>query len=149
MRTAMTDFEWSPEAIEAADIAVSEGMAVGDVNLGRDAIYAAVKAQPVVALPPCPTCKGEGDEERYRTKCPVSVCNNGWCGYSGDEMCQTCQGEGEVSVRRACHVCNGSGVERLVPVSEIVAWLRDRARQSPYSWGQRVDVAAQIERKFK
>lgn len=118
----MPDIEWSPAAIEAADIAVSEGMAVGDVNLGRDAIYAAVKAQPVVALPPCPTCDGAG---------VVSALDG-----------QT--------VENPCSVCNGSGVERMVPVSEIVAWLRNRCdrQREPWQWGQCINVAALIEREF-
>ena len=61
----MPDFEWSPKAIEAA---VNAYFATrhAPANLGTHAskwvarsLDAAVKAQPVVALPPCPTCGGD------------------------------------------------------------------------------------------
>lgn len=97
----MSDFKWSPEAIEAADIAVSEGVSVGDVNLGRDAIYAAVKVQPVVALPPCSTCKGWGSEPNDAGRPGIYIGKND----------------------PPCPVCKGSGVERLVPVAKAADWL--------------------------
>lgn len=89
----MPNFKWSPEAIEAARAVL--GAPCGPTAVAILALAAAVKVQPVVALPPCPTCGGHGRTntspmDRYSVPCPT---------------------------------CNGSGVERLVPVSEIVAFL--------------------------
>lgn len=57
----------------------------------------------------CRACMGAGENRLYRTPCPMSICHNGWCGYSRDEMCQTCQGHGEVWVTDQCGTCDGHG----------------------------------------
>lgn len=98
----MPDFEWSPEAKE---LAIDELRHWYTPEVGVPmALDAAVRAQPVVALPPCPTCKGACE-----VRAPGAHERPLGCGTM------------------PCQVCNGSGVERLVPVSEIVAWLRDNA----------------------
>jgi hypothetical protein len=60
-------------------------------------------------------------------------------------------------VRDTCPVCKGSGVERLVPVSEIVAWLRqaphghhfgEDPNDQSYALHGRDWFADEIERRF-
>jgi hypothetical protein len=91
----MSEFAWSPEAIEAAT------KARWCSPHARDVLDAAVEAQPVVARPPCPTCRGEGDacDERPFTQ----------------------------GLRLACPTCGGSGCDRLIPESEIRAWIQSHA----------------------
>jgi hypothetical protein len=88
----------SPEAIEAARASLP------DSHLSRPemryALNAAVKAQPVVALPPCPTCKGWGHV-------PDDTGRPGTFIGKDDPPCPSCK---------------GSGVDRLIPESEIREW---------------------------
>lgn len=117
----MPDFEWSPEAIEAASRALYHELTTklwSSAEVAAAALDAAVKAQPVVALPPCPTCKG--------TRLKLQ-----WSTTRADRD-------------EPCPACKGSGVERMVPVSKIVALL-DSLQTSDVqpSWCARV-----IEHEF-
>lgn len=114
----MTSFEWSPEAIKAA------ARAFGRVCAGpytdaqnrfvrpglEDILAAATKVQPVVALPPCPTCGGSGER---RDQYP-----------SGAESNHVFP----------CPACNGSGHDRLIPGSEIREWIA-AMREVPWTPG--------------
>lgn len=103
----MPDFKWSPEAIDAAlarydwpapeDHAPVGGAPAARLRRIAGALDAAVRAQPVIALPPCHNCGGHG-EGRTRESADLP-----W---------------------EPCWTCKGSGVERMVPVSGIVDWLR-------------------------
>lgn len=73
------------------------------------ALAAAVKAQPVVALPPCPTCEGDRS----------CVCGGEHSDGRGDVI--RCYVHG-----RGCFDCKGSGVDRLVPGSEIREWIAEQ-----------------------
>lgn len=101
------DFEWSPEAIEAARNSLP------DSHLSRPemryALNAAVKAQPIVALPPCPKCKGEGRVNDTSIDMVPGSC-----------------------YRPTCPACDGSGVERMVPEAALRAWIEE---QEPYRVG--------------
>lgn len=102
----MAEFKWSPEAIEAARRVIFSGSLV-DVEA---ALTASVKVQPVVALPPCPTCKG---------KCRVRLTG------AVARMAEICREDPTLE----CPSCNGSGVDRLIPVSEIRTWIENRGRR--------------------
>jgi DnaJ-class molecular chaperone len=78
-------FEWSPEAIKAAAKAFDRSARV------ESALRAAVEAQPVVAIPPCPTCDGEGAVSTGYGRAPVDT---------ADTM--------------ACPDCGGSGYDTLI-----------------------------------
>lgn len=101
----MPDFEWSPEAVEAAyaNVPVQVAGWYHKCNMAQS-LHAAVKAQPVVALPPCPTCKGAGvtntsPMDRYSVTCPA---------------------------------CNGSGADRMVLEAVLRAWIEEqRADNAP------------------
>lgn len=122
----MSDFP-SPEAIEAALLAYHLGSTVRHpderVNeAGRgyvaDIIAAATKVQPVVALPPCSTCKGRRD----LNGCPEPVWDGPYkmrCSLGGDGT--ICARHREF-VRETCPSCKGPGVDRLIPESEIREW---------------------------
>lgn len=75
-------------------------------------VLTAVEASPVIPVPPCPTCDGE----RYWSE-PDS------------------HARGRI---RACPSCNGSGRDRLIPESEIRAWIDDLRLHD--DTGDRIDV---------
>lgn len=110
----MTDFKWSSEANGKAANAIQTEAANGLIPgymrdttanlLAKASLEAAVKAHPVVDLPPCQTCNGTG-------MFVVSWSEN----FS----------QSQASVED-CPICNGSGYDRLIPVSEVVKWLEAR-----------------------
>jgi hypothetical protein len=107
----VTAFEWSPEAIEAGHEFVREVRAGGVhrpiVLTDVEAILArAVEVQPVVAVPLCPTCKGERVEMRG----------------APDPDCDP---------SHPCSGCGGSGYDALIPASEIRRWAEEWRQAAP------------------
>lgn len=103
------DFEWSPEAeAEAHGVIIRAG--VTSPTLARAVLNAAVGAQPVVALPPCPTCDG--------LKAVPDP----------DGAVQLKTESGSTVRARWCTACGGSGVERMVPEAALRAWIEEQRR---------------------
>ncbi|MDP2710808.1 MAG: hypothetical protein Q8O56_06280 [Solirubrobacteraceae bacterium] len=121
------EFKWTPEAIEAANRGILGGYRT------RQVLNAAVEAQPVVDAPTrCPRDSGWCDGvicRKHGIECPRAT------PVVGLPRCPSCGGAGHRPRREdlhlaqpisyACPACNSSGVDRLVPVSEIRAWIED------------------------
>lgn len=73
-------------------------------------------SEPVVALPPCPTCEGRG-----RVPTP-------WHDYRDP----------------TCPACNGSGVEPVVRVAVLRAWIEEQRVSVPMSQRWIVDDLADL-----
>lgn len=122
------DFEWSPEAIGAAGKVLREGHPhfVHSDGSAREVLKAAVKAQPVVALPPtdehCLSCEQSHGNPLplppvhvERQRCPASKrvcghhCNHSWSHDHCDWCGETWGEQGPVVTLPPCPKCNGSG----------------------------------------
>lgn len=103
------DREWPTDAaIEAAwdelDARSPEHLVFGEAT-AEEVLRVAAKASPVVPVPPCPECRGEGLAPTV--------------GYD------VTMGADPLAVRVACSSCKGSGHDRLIPKSTIMALIDD------------------------
>jgi hypothetical protein len=113
-------FEWSPEAIDAAGCVHADWEGLDWQDSIREQVtamlHAAVKAQPVAAIPPCPKCDGSGT-------------------YFMDRA--------TLSGLADCPACGGTGRVVMVPLHEVVEFLR------PSPWVENgAYYAATTERHF-
>lgn len=115
----MREFEWSEEAIEAATkagsfryLSVEEQATEFRAREAREVLDAAVRAQPVTALPACPVCGGNGERDDSTCDCFVPALEGAGQHAPG------------CACFKPCPSCKGSGVDRLIPESEIREWIK-------------------------
>lgn len=100
----LTDREWEDVLAALHELRQRRGVEAGRrMEPLIDRVEGARAAQPVVALPPCPTCEGSGDQVQYAL---------------------TADGAAE-DIHRDCPACNGSRVDRMVPCAALRAWIEE------------------------